>query len=215
MSPLTSARPRQHIQGKKLNQAAISFVTSDQGEDHVGDPEQLINITSSLPIGSILAPVEPHFQGHTDQAPQADRANQPQEQVSQRSPIAVDHAASRLLAAASSHERARQEAGPPTKSDQPPAARMRSSIACARCRRSKVKCVNNGVGTTCRACETTGRECTYPVPVPSAGSSARRESNESQHSKDAGQQHDVCASRWWYDAKLMIETVVGALESQG
>ena len=42
---------------------------------------------------------------------------------------------------------------------------MRSSIACIRCRRSKVKCVNNGVGTTCRSCENSGRECTYPDPV--------------------------------------------------
>ncbi|KAB2574991.1 hypothetical protein BFW01_g12016 [Lasiodiplodia theobromae] len=57
---------------------------------------------------------------------------------------------------------------------------MRSSIACARCRRSKVKCVNNGVGTTCRACETTGRECTYPSPAAGAGGGvpvARRESS--------------------------------------
>lgn len=41
---------------------------------------------------------------------------------------------------------------------------MRSSIACARCRRSKVKCVNSGVHTTCKACESSGRECVYPVP---------------------------------------------------
>ncbi|KAF2085156.1 hypothetical protein K490DRAFT_75397 [Saccharata proteae CBS 121410] len=52
---------------------------------------------------------------------------------------------------------------------------MRSSIACARCRRSKVKCVNNGVGTTCRSCETTGRECTYPSPAVGAGGSIRYE----------------------------------------
>ncbi|KAI5806813.1 hypothetical protein DFH27DRAFT_523728 [Peziza echinospora] len=41
---------------------------------------------------------------------------------------------------------------------------MRSSIACARCRRSKVKCVNSGVHTTCKACESSGRDCVYPVP---------------------------------------------------
>ncbi|KAF2401550.1 hypothetical protein EJ06DRAFT_395846 [Trichodelitschia bisporula] len=53
---------------------------------------------------------------------------------------------------------------------------MRSSIACARCRRSKVKCVNNGVNTTCRACETSGRECTYPQPaVTGASMAAARE----------------------------------------
>ena len=44
------------------------------------------------------------------------------------------------------------------------APKMRSSIACARCRRSKVKCVNSGVHTTCKACESSGRECVYPVP---------------------------------------------------
>ena len=52
-------------------------------------------------------------------------------------------------------------------------ARMRSSIACVRCRRSKVKCVNSGVGTPCRSCEAGGRDCTYPVPV---SSGRRRES---------------------------------------
>lgn len=46
---------------------------------------------------------------------------------------------------------------------------MRSSIACARCRRSKVKCINGGVETTCRACEASGRECTYPPPVLNGG----------------------------------------------
>lgn len=54
------------------------------------------------------------------------------------------------------------------------AGRMRSSIACIRCRRSKVKCVNNGVGTTCRSCENSGRDCQYPSPV--AGGSRRRDS---------------------------------------
>ena len=34
--------------------------------------------------------------------------------------------------------------------------------------------MNNGVGTTCRACENSGRECTYPPPV--TGGSRRRDS---------------------------------------
>lgn len=42
---------------------------------------------------------------------------------------------------------------------------MRSSIACVRCRRSKVKCVNTGPNTTCRACESSKRECSYPQPL--------------------------------------------------
>lgn len=44
-----------------------------------------------------------------------------------------------------------------------PQKMVRSSIACARCRRSKVKCVNNGVNSVCKACAQSNRECTYPV----------------------------------------------------
>ena len=42
--------------------------------------------------------------------------------------------------------------------------RLRSSIACTRCRKSKIKCTNAGAGTTCEACAHSGRECVYPVP---------------------------------------------------
>lgn len=45
-----------------------------------------------------------------------------------------------------------------------PPKMVRSSIACARCRRSKVKCVNNGVHSPCKACLSSNRECTYPNP---------------------------------------------------
>ncbi len=45
----------------------------------------------------------------------------------------------------------------------PDTPRMRSSIACVRCRRSKVKCLNEGVNTPCRACKVGGRECVYPT----------------------------------------------------
>ncbi len=58
---------------------------------------------------------------------------------------------------------------------------MRSSIACARCRRSKVKCINAGVDTTCRACEASGRECTYPPPVVGGlGGSGKREGGSAE-----------------------------------
>ncbi|KAK2766791.1 hypothetical protein FQN54_006105 [Arachnomyces sp. PD_36] len=53
---------------------------------------------------------------------------------------------------------------------------MRSSIACSRCRRSKIKCVNSGIDTTCRACESSGRECVYPTPaIGAGGASAKRD----------------------------------------
>ncbi|KAJ5605780.1 hypothetical protein N7510_008561 [Penicillium lagena] len=52
---------------------------------------------------------------------------------------------------------------------------MRSSIACARCRRSKIKCVNAGIDTTCRACESSGRECVYPTPAIGVSGAAKRD----------------------------------------
>lgn len=51
---------------------------------------------------------------------------------------------------------------------------MRSSIACARCRRSKIKCVNAGIDTTCRACESSGRDCVYPPPAIGVGGNANK-----------------------------------------
>jgi hypothetical protein len=50
---------------------------------------------------------------------------------------------------------------------------MRSSIACSRCRRSKIKCVNAGIDTTCRACESSGRVCSYPTPALGLGGAKR------------------------------------------
>ncbi|KAJ9219217.1 putative C6 transcription factor [Paecilomyces variotii] len=51
---------------------------------------------------------------------------------------------------------------------------MRSSIACSRCRRSKIKCVNAGIDTTCRACESSGRDCVYPTPAIGVGGGAAK-----------------------------------------
>jgi hypothetical protein len=92
----------------------------------------------------------------------------------------VQQAAIDLLAAAS-RESANGQAGP-RRAGQP---RMRSSIACARCRRSKIKCLNSGVNTTCRACQVSGRECTYPAPV-LGDRSNRRESSVTRIPAEAG-----------------------------
>ena len=62
--------------------------------------------------------------------------------------------------------------------------RMRSSIACSRCRRSKTKCDNNGVRditgalAPCKSCVASKKICDYPAPQPAAASnySQRRES---------------------------------------
>lgn len=57
----------------------------------------------------------------------------------------------------------------------PDTPRMRSSIACVRCRRSKVKCLNEGVNTPCRACKVAGRDCIYPSPASREQSHVRDE----------------------------------------
>ncbi|MCJ1415981.1 hypothetical protein MMC32_002316 [Xylographa parallela] len=61
-----------------------------------------------------------------------------------------------------------------------PTPRMRSSIACARCRRSKIKCVNTGPNNTCKACETSGRECVYPTPAVGGGHGTKREGDPAE-----------------------------------
>jgi Fungal Zn(2)-Cys(6) binuclear cluster domain len=71
----------------------------------------------------------------------------------------ADSAASAVAAVNAANASATKQSQ--TQQDPP---RLRSSIACWRCRRSKVKCLNNGVNTPCRACVTAKRECTYPAP---------------------------------------------------
>lgn len=41
---------------------------------------------------------------------------------------------------------------------------MRSSIACLRCRKSKIKCENNGGSSPCDSCIKTGKECIFKLP---------------------------------------------------
>ncbi|KAI1658459.1 fungal-specific transcription factor domain-containing protein [Daldinia decipiens] len=43
---------------------------------------------------------------------------------------------------------------------------MRSSIACTRCRKSKIKCENTGGTNPCDGCIKTGKQCIFKVPEP-------------------------------------------------
>ncbi|KAL2021085.1 hypothetical protein VTK56DRAFT_7504 [Thermocarpiscus australiensis] len=45
---------------------------------------------------------------------------------------------------------------------------LRSSIACQRCRKSKIKCNNTGGDAPCDTCIRNGKECTYPEVTPVA-----------------------------------------------
>ncbi|KAF1996843.1 hypothetical protein P154DRAFT_304577 [Amniculicola lignicola CBS 123094] len=54
--------------------------------------------------------------------------------------------------------------------------RSRSAIACQKCRRSKVKCDNDGPDTTCKGCRAVGRACVYLTPGAPSSAPERRES---------------------------------------
>ncbi|KAI3532062.1 fungal specific transcription factor [Colletotrichum abscissum] len=51
----------------------------------------------------------------------------------------------------------------PSRAMQPP---MRSSIACLRCRKSKIKCGNDNTGSPCDTCIKAGHKCEFPDPTP-------------------------------------------------
>ncbi|KAF2746515.1 hypothetical protein M011DRAFT_86091 [Sporormia fimetaria CBS 119925] len=44
--------------------------------------------------------------------------------------------------------------------------RMRASVACDKCRRSKIKCENDGLNTLCKQCRDHSRNCTYSAQPP-------------------------------------------------
>jgi hypothetical protein len=66
----------------------------------------------------------------------------------------------------------------PRRPEQP---RMRASVACERCRRSKIKCTNNGVDTGCVQCLSKGRECQYTSSAPTTTTTRRESIIASQH----------------------------------
>ncbi|KAG7038400.1 fungal specific transcription factor [Colletotrichum scovillei] len=61
-----------------------------------------------------------------------------------------------ILAGGSSAKRSSRAMRPP----------MRSSIACLRCRKSKIKCDNDNTGSPCDTCIKAGHKCEFPDPTP-------------------------------------------------
>ncbi|KAF6798749.1 fungal specific transcription factor [Colletotrichum sojae] len=72
----------------------------------------------------------------------------------------------------------------PSRAMRPP---MRSSIACLRCRRSKIKCDNDNSGAPCDTCIKAGHKCEFPDPTPAPAKRAEPLSLPKQE-RDAG--HD-------------------------
>ena len=71
-----------------------------------------------------------------------------------------------------------QHSAPDAVAPRADAVRMRSQVACARCRRSKTKCDNKGPDTTCKSCLVGNKVCEYPINTPASTTTPahRRES---------------------------------------
>ena len=72
---------------------------------------------------------------------------------------------------------------------------MRSSIACLRCRRSKIKCDNDGGNSPCETCIKAGHKCQYPeatlVPKRSEPPTTKQERDTTHERKRAKKTEDV------------------------
>ncbi|KAI1852536.1 hypothetical protein JX265_012995 [Neoarthrinium moseri] len=66
----------------------------------------------------------------------------------------VDHEMKPVLAGLTFESKKQNKMRPP----------MRSSIACLRCRKSKIKCENNGGTSPCDSCLKTGKDCVFKLP---------------------------------------------------
>lgn len=84
-----------------------------------------------------------------------------------------------------------QESKKPSKMRPP----MRSSIACLRCRRSKIKCDNDGGNSPCETCIKAGHKCQYPeatlVPKRSEPPTTRQERDSTHERKRAKKAEEV------------------------
>ncbi|KAF4428309.1 transcriptional regulatory [Fusarium acutatum] len=137
-------------------------------------------IASQLRIQSILSPTDPEGGKESNASPKASTTSKRKlEELSSAqegtSPASIWHA--------QHNEQSIPDAGDddslgrltPATSDEKAGRRgsrikqpIRSSIACLRCRRSKIKCDNDGGNSPCDTCVKGGHQCQYPeaVPVP-------------------------------------------------
>lgn len=95
---------------------------------------------------------------------------------------------------------------------------MRSSIACLRCRKSKIKCENDGGSSPCETCIKQGKDCKYPeaTPLPakrsdqaSGGAKPERESGGSDR-KRLKKLDDVSRTEGQHSAAALAEDVLSA-----
>lgn len=93
---------------------------------------------------------------------------------------------------------------------------MRSSIACLRCRKSKIKCDNDGGSSPCETCIKQGKDCTYPeaTPIPPkrsdppAGIKSERDAGSDR--KRLKKLEDVSRAEGQYSAAAHADDVLSA-----
>ncbi|KAI1014233.1 hypothetical protein LB504_008742 [Fusarium proliferatum] len=135
-------------------------------------------IASQLRIQSILSPTDPGGDKESNASPKASATSKrkieelssaqegtppasiwyTQDEEQPRADAGDDNSPGRVTPATSDEKAGRRG----SRIKQP----IRSSIACLRCRRSKIKCDNDGGNSPCDTCVKGGHQCQYPEAVP-------------------------------------------------
>lgn len=93
---------------------------------------------------------------------------------------------------------------------------MRSSIACLRCRKSKIKCENDGGSSPCETCIKQGKDCKYPeaTPLPpkrvEPSSATKNERDVGSDRKRLKKIEDVSRAEGQHSAAARAEDVLSA-----
>lgn len=73
---------------------------------------------------------------------------------------------------------------------------VRSSLACATCRRSKIKCINEGPNTVCTSCRQKNHECTY---LPRAQRDCRMDQYEGRQTSRDPLETPLITLKLWHE----------------
>lgn len=91
---------------------------------------------------------------------------------------------------------------------------MRSSIACLRCRKSKIKCENDGGSSPCETCIKQGKDCKYPeatpLPPKQPSSGTKTERDPGSDRKRLKKIEEVSRAEGQYSAAAHAEDILSA-----
>ncbi|KAL6708497.1 hypothetical protein ACN47E_002760 [Coniothyrium glycines] len=125
--------------------------------------------------GATRLPAVPAYSNHPPRQPQSPSVVQQPSPVTQASPPTVEASPQHSSAPFGANSNAPVGARP----KEQPQPRMRASVACEKCRKSKTKCENEGIHSVCKSCANARQpqNCTYATAQPTgSGAPGRRES---------------------------------------